>query len=233
MRVGIHQPMYLPWCGLFDRIYRCDIFVVFDNVPYSKNYFINRNKIKTSNGWLWLTIPVLTKGSFGELIKNIKINNNTNWEKDHWKSIFYSYKKAPFFEKYSDFFKSIYEKKWENLIEVIDITLQFLLQQLNITTKILKASQLELQGSKEMLVLEICKKLNATEYLSGPDGRNYLTLDLWKRNNIKVAFHDYNYPVYPQQFGDFIPNMSVIDLLFNCGDKSLEIITKNQKIEFV
>ena len=97
MRVGIHQPMYLPWPGLFDRIYECDVFVLLDNVPYSKNYLINRNKIKTVNGWMWLTVPVLTKGCFGQLIKDVQINNATQWRKQHWKSIYYSYINAPYF----------------------------------------------------------------------------------------------------------------------------------------
>ena len=229
MRIGIHQPMYLPWLGLFDRIYRCDTFVLLDNVSYSKNYFINRNKIKTVDGWMWLTIPVLTKGHFGQLIKDVQIDNTTQWQKQHWKSIYYSYHKAPFFHKYADFFENVYKHEWTYLIDIIEELLYSILKVLRINTTIIKSSELNLAGKKEELILNICKSLKADEYLSGPDGKDYLNLELWQKNNIKVIFHNYCYPQYLQLHGNFLPQMSIIDLLNNCGDESLNILSKNQK----
>jgi hypothetical protein len=228
MRVGIHQPMYLPWLGLFDRIQRCDVFVLLDNVPYSKNYFINRNKIKTTNGWTWLTVPVLTSGLFGQLIKDVQIDNKTQWCKTHWRSIYYSYKKAPHFPKYVNFFEGFYAKEWAYLAEANEALLDFVLNTLGIKTRIVKASELDVLGKKEELILNTCKVLKADEYLSGPDGAKYLSLDLWRRNNIKVEFHNYRHPEYPQLYGKFIPQMSIIDLLFNCGEDSLRILSSNQ-----
>jgi hypothetical protein len=228
MRVGIHQPMYLPWLGFFDRIHRCDVFVLLDNVPYSKNYFINRNKIKMTNGWTWLTVPVLTSGLFGQLIKDVQIDNKTQWCKTHWKSIYYSYKKAPHFSKHVNFFEDFYAKEWACLAEVNQTLLTFVLNTLGIKTRIIKASELNVPGKKEELILNICKGLNADEYLSGPDGVKYLNLDLWRENGIKVMFHNYRHPEYPQLHGKFIPQMSIIDLLFNCGDDSLRTLSSNQ-----
>lgn len=230
MRVGIHQPMYLPWLGLFDRIHKCDVFVLLDNVPYSKNYFINRNKIKTANGWTWLTVPVLTKGSFGQLISEVQINNKVDWREQHWKSIYYSYKKAPCFSKYADFFEQVYQRDWTYLVEVTEESLSHLLKVLGIATMVQRASGLKVAGSKEELVLGICKAVHADEYLSGPDGKNYLNLELWRENNIKVIFHDYHHPQYPQLHGEFLPQMSIIDLLFNCGDESLKILSGSQEL---
>ena len=231
MRVGIHQPMYLPWLGLFERIHRCDAFVLLDNVPYSKNYFINRNKIKTENGWMWLTIPVLTKGHFGQLIKDVRIDNTTQWRKLHWKSIYYSYQKAPYFPKYADFFEHAYLHECIYLIDIIEELFQFTLKVLGINTTIIKSSELNAAGKKEELILNICKALQADEYLSGPDGKKYLNHELWRENNIKVNFHNYHHPEYSQLHGKFLPQMSIIDLLFNCGDESLKILSRNQLID--
>src|SRR3972149_10546120 len=108
---GIHQPQYLPWLGLLDRASRCDVFVILDNVPYSKNYFYNRNKIKTANGPVWLTVPVLTKGQIGQTFIETKIDNNQNWKEKHWKSIYYAYLKTPYFEEYSGYIKKILREK--------------------------------------------------------------------------------------------------------------------------
>lgn len=228
MRVGIHQPMYLPWPGLFDRIYECDVFVLLDNVPYSKNYLINRNKIKTVNGWMWLTVPVLTKGCFGQLIKDVQINNATQWQKQHWKSIYYSYIKAPYFSNYAEFFEQVYKREWLYLIEIIEELFAYILKAQRINTTIIKASDLNIGGIKEDLLLNICKTLKADEYLSGPDGKNYLNPELWRENNINVIYHSYHQPEYPQLHGQFVPQMSIIDLLFNCGDESLKILSQNE-----
>jgi hypothetical protein len=224
MRVGIHQPMYLPWLGLFDRIRRCDLFVLLDNVPYSKNYFLNRNKIKTANGWTWLTIPVIFKGNSHKLIKEIEIDNRSDWRKKHWRSIYYSYKNSSYFDIYAGFFEHFYQQEWRYLAEASSQVLFSLLRMLQINTPIRMASALGVEGKKEELILNICKSVQAQEYLSGPDGRNYLNLGLWRENRVKVEFHDYLHPQYRQLHGEFLPQMSVIDLLFNCGPDSLSIL---------
>ena len=224
MRVGIHQPMYLPWLGLFDRINRCDVFILLDNVPYSKNYFLNRNKIKTANGWTWLTVPVIFKGNSHKIIKEIEIDNRSDWGKKHWLSIYYSYKNSSYFDTYADVFEHFYKQEWRYLVEASTHLLFSLLRMLNIKTPIRMASTLGVEGRKEELILNICKSVQAEEYLSGPDGRNYLNLGLWQENKVKVEFHDYLHPQYRQLHGEFLPHMSVIDLLFNCGPDSLPIL---------
>jgi len=228
MRVGIHQPMYLPWCGFFDRISKCDVFVLLDNVQYSKNYFINRNKIKTPSGWSWITIPVLTHGKLNQLIKDVEVDQKILWEKQHWKNIFFSYSKALFFSEHANFFRDLYAERYFRLEDVIERSLTYLLKSLDISTKIIRVSDLEISGKKNDYILNICKNLGADQYLSGPDGRNYLNLGQWQDAQIEVLFHDYHHPVYPQLYGNFEPNMSVIDLLFNCGTKSREILTLDQ-----
>lgn len=224
MRVGIHQPMYLPWLGLFDRILKCDLFILLDNVPYSKNYFLNRNKIKTANGSVWLTIPVLLKGNSNKVIKDVQIDNRNDWRKKHWMSIYYAYKNSKYFDNYVTFIEDFYRQDWEYLAEASSFMLSTLLKIFNINTPIKMASALGAQGKKEDLILEICKLVQADEYLSGPDGRNYLTPALWQEKKIKVQFHDYQHPRYSQLHGEFLSHLSVIDLLFNCGPDSLSIL---------
>jgi len=225
MKVSIHQPMYLPWLGLFDRIQQSDVFVLLDNVAYSKNYFINRNKIRTKDGWLWLTIPVSTKGAFGQEIKDVNISDS-NWQKQHWKSIFFSYQKAPFFKDHADALRELYAEPYKKLIDAIEAFLLYLTTNFGIKTKIIKASTLNTTEGKEALILNICKSLSADQYLAGPDSRNYLNLELWRENNIAVEFHDYEHPIYTQVHGEFEPFMSAIDLLLNQGNNSLNVLSK-------
>ena len=151
MRVGIHQPMYLPWLGLFDRILKCDLFILLDNVPYSKNYFLNRNKIKTANGPVWLSIPVLLKGNSSKIIKDVEIDNRNDWRKKHWMSIYYSYKNSKYFDNYKNVIEDFYRREWKYLIEASAFMLSTLLKILNINTPIKMASALGAQEKKGRL----------------------------------------------------------------------------------
>jgi len=234
MRVaGIHQPQYLPWLGLIDRASKCDIFVILDNVPYSKNYFYNRNQIKGPNGNIWLTVPMLTKGYFGQTFLDARIDNNQDWRVKHWKSIRYSYSAAPFFKDYRGYFEEVFAKEWKSLVDICLETFRFLLKSYGVTTSVVRASELGVSGKKEELIINICKKLDATHYLSGPDGKNYLDLSFWKKNNVRVDFQNYSHPIYPQLHGDFAAKMSSIDLLFNCGNEGLKILTAGQPEYFL
>lgn len=222
--------MYLPWLGFFDRINKCDCFILLDDVQYSKNYFLNRNKIKAAGGSSWITVPVLTKGNFEQKIKDVRINNSTNWAKKHWMSIYYSYKKAKCFTEFSAFLEEAYSKEWGKLSEISEYFISAILNLLEIKTPIKRSSQLKVVGKKEELILNLCRSMGATEYLSGPDGRNYLDTSLWEKNGIKVIFHDYIHPKYSQLHGSFLPRMSIIDLLLNCGKESLNILNDRSSI---
>jgi len=226
--VGIHQPQYLPWLGLIDRASRCDVFVVLDSVPYSKNYFYNRNKIKTANGPIWLTVPVLTKGQMGQPFTDTKIDIRQDWRSKHWKSIVLSYRNASCFSEYQGFLEECLKREWPVLADLCLDTFQKLLTLFGIHTPVVRSSSMPLQGSKEELLLNICREVGASRYLSGPDGRNYLTPERWKEANIAVDFQSYVHPAYPQLYGEFVPNLSCIDLLFNCGDRSLTLLRKDQ-----
>jgi len=227
MIVSINQPAYLPWLGYFHRIALSDTHVILDHVQFEKNSFINRNKIRAKEGWVLLTVPVETKGKFGSLpIHEVEIARNINWQKKHLTSIILNYRKAPFFNEYFPFLESVYSKKWNKLSQLLNEINLYLLKCLGINKKILYSSQLNVADRKSDLVLNICRQLEATTYFSGSLGRNYLQREKFDQHKISILFQDYQHPVYEQVYQGFEPFMSIIDLLFNHGKKSLEILIK-------
>jgi len=232
MRLVVLQPGYLPWLGFFDQMVRSDIFVVYDDVQYDRRSWRNRNRIKTHQGVQWLTIPVATKGNYTSLIKDVLIDNSTNWRKNHLRSIQQNYSKAPFFADYYDVFCEMYSKEWKYLIDV-DLTLiRELRSILGIESRMEFSSDLCIDGDKVHRMVNICLELGADELLEGSAGRNYLTGEgerAFAQNGIKLTYHDYQHPVYGQLYGEFVPYLSVIDLLFNCGKDSLDIITNKKE----
>ncbi|MAH06460.1 MAG: WbqC family protein [Alphaproteobacteria bacterium] len=225
MIISINQPAYLPWLGYFDRIKNSDIHIVLDHVQFEKNSMVNRNKVRTQQGESLLTVPVITKGKFGNLpISELTIDNNKPWKKKHWKSIEATYRKAPFAKDHIGFFEEVYAQDWDKLNGLNAHINNYILKALNIKSKIIYSSSLDVHNKKSDLVLEICKIYNAKTYISGALGRDYLDLSTFEDANINVVFQDYNHPIYNQVHGDFIPYMSVIDLLFNAGSEARNII---------
>lgn len=225
MIVTIMQPAYLPWLGFFERILYSDILVVLDNVQLdgnSKTNFTNRNSIRTPQDSLLLTVPIKKKGTYGNLVINqIEISNESNWKKKHWDSIKQFYAKAPFFKHHSAFFESIYLKDYTLLVDLIKDINEYLFIQLNVKSKIIYSSSLSnIKSAKDDLILDICLELNADTYISGPFGRDYLNEENFHKKNIKILYHDYEATEYKQVFSGFKSNLSVIDLLFNCGPDS-------------
>lgn len=216
---AIHQPYYLPWLGLFEKIRKSDVFVFLDNVTYSKNGYANRNRIKTPDGWHWLTVPVVNKNILQTPINDVKISNATNWCRKHWNSIQFNYGNAPFFENYKTFFKNVYEMKWELLAELNEYLIKKVCEFLGIETTFVNASMLDVEGTSTTHLVNICKILDANTYFSGSGGRNYLDCSLFEKEDINVIFQEFKIPPYSQLHGDFVPNLSVIDFLLNCGGK--------------
>ena len=225
MVISIHQPQYLPWLGYFDKIDRADIFVFLDDVQFKKNEWQNRNKIKTARGWQWITVPVIHK--FPQEIRQVKINNTINWRKQHLASLMINYQKAAHLDDYIDFFKNLYSREWEYLSELNIYTIKNLLKILGIKTKLVKSSELKLAGKSTEYLVNISKRLGASGYISGEGGRSYLELDKFKHNTIEVFFQDFKCPRYRQlycQSQRFLENLSIVDLLFNEGKESLNIL---------
>lgn len=224
MILTAHQPVYLPWLGLFHKIASSDVFISFDQVQYQPKDWNNRNKIKTPNGDIWLTVPVLRKGYLEKKICDIEINNDNSWSRKHWKSIRTVYAKAPYFSRYADFFESTYQKEWKTLVELNIYMLKWFVDTLGIDVQIHSAGEWDFKGLKSDLVLNMCQQLKADDYIFGAEGQSYADLESFKQAGIKVHFQQYNHPTYQQMHGEFISHLSIVDLLFNCGDSSLDIL---------
>ena len=228
MFVSIHQPNYLPWLGFFDKIKSSDKFVIFDNVqfPRGKKHFGHRNKIKTNNGDIWLTVPLIGKSELKDF-NTISINYENEWIQKHLNLIKNFYKKSPYFSKYYENLESILAKKYDSLHELNTSLILFFLKELKIETEILYASEIcpsEIKGADRINF--ILKELKATNYISGtgPGSLRYIDEQEFKNNNINLIWQNYKHPVYKQQYKNFIPYMSIIDLLFNEGPNSKNII---------
>ena len=227
MILTAHQPVYLPWLGLFHKISLAETFVYFDQVQYLPKDWMNRNKIRTKNGSIWLTVPVLRKGYRDLKTSEIEINNSINWQKKHLCSISLNYKKSPYFENYIPFFEDVYSRKWKFLGDLNEYMLKWFLDELGIKVNFLNSNDFKFQGKKSSLVLSMCKELDASTYIFGTLGKDYTDVEEFEKNNIGLIFQNYNHPKYSQLYREFISYMSVIDLLFNHGPKSLEIILSN------
>ena len=227
MIVSIHQPEHLPWLGFFDKLRQADVFVLLDTTQYAKDDFQNRNRIKTANGPSWLTVPVYKKGKSEQLILEAEISYDSKWQNKSWQLILQSYKNSPYFSEHRSFFEDIYKTKVIKLVDLNIKIIKYVVQQLGIRSKIVTASELKIfEKGSTTVNLKICEILNAETYLSGKMGKQYLDIQQFEERGISIEYQDFSHPIYPQQWGEFIPNMSIIDLLFNCGPSGLEIIAE-------
>lgn len=236
MILTAHQPAYLPWLGLFHKIAISDDFVVLDDVQFEKNSFTNRNKIKTPQGPIWLTVPVLISGHTDKHIKDMEINNKEDWRSKHWKGLYMNYKKAPYFSKYSGFFEDLYKKDWDKLFPLLKYTMDYFLKELKVQTKVHLQSDLNISSKKEQLILDLCDHFRANVFVFGALGKDYADVNSFENKGIKLVFQEYDHPRYPQLWGEFQPNLAIVDLLFNAGpEKAFDVImSKNidkQKIK--
>jgi len=225
MRITILQPNYIPWRGYFDFFKQSDAFVFYDDVQYTKNDWRNRNEIKTQDGKQWLTIPVDDSNRMTKhiLIKDVKVIQN-GWQERHLQALELHYKNAPYFDVIYGMMKEALITEKHELLSGLDISLTMkILDYLGIRRKTYLSSELDVSGNDPtQRVVDICRKLGATEYLSGDAAKDYLELD--KFGDIRVLWHRYKERVYPQLHGPYISRVSVIDLLMNCGLKGYEII---------
>ncbi len=225
--VTIHQPNYFPYPGFFQKVLLSDIYVVLDRAQFEFD-ITNRNKIITPEGsWSRISVPIKKGQKFFE-IRDVEINNEQSWAEKNWNLICKSYNDSPFFDLYKTTLNSVFKKKWNLIFDLNFHTLKKVLEWLNIKTKIIFDSELDVTGKSSEHLLNICKKLGATKYLSGPGGRDYLNEKIFEQNKIKVEYQKYDPVIYPQKYAkSFVPNLSILDLLFNMGSDSKKLITKS------
>jgi len=230
--VMMHQPNYLPWIGLFSKISMADCFVVMDNFQYTRDGVIHRNKIRTNTGSGYLTIPI-NKDFRTALIKEVELPLDQKWRETHWQMIYRNYLKTDFFLQYENFFKNLYQKDFVYLWQINMEIILYLLKCFDINVEIIAASDLALDPNLKHtdMIIAVLKKLGAQTYLSGPSGRKYIEIKKLQENGFNLEFSAFSHPVYKQRYPGFVPNMAAIDLLFNMGPESNQIIRSSGSID--
>jgi hypothetical protein len=217
MKAAILQSNYIPWKGYFDLMNSADVFIIYDEVQYTKNDWRNRNKIKTANGLMWLTIPVKQE-KLSQRIIDTQVSNN-EWRKKHWTSISMSYSRSSYFGHYRSLFEDLYLNSSETFLSRINYDFFVAINEiLGIDTKLMWSNELNLVEGKSERLVDLCKKVGADEYISGPAAKDYLQTDLFEKQKIKVSWMDYSgYTEYRQLYPPFEHGVSILDLIFNEG----------------
>lgn len=224
-KVLISQSNYIPWKGYFDSISLVDEFIIYDEMQYTKRDWRNRNKLKTTQGLKWLTIPVEVKGKFHQKINETKISDE-NWNVKHWDFLKQNYSKAEFFRENKDFFEDLYlNMNQKYLTEINYKFISAICDFFEIKTTIRFSSEFNLKGNPSEKLLFLCKDINAKEYYSGPAAKDYLDETIFNENNVKVKYLDYdNYKEYNQIHPPFRHDVSILDLIFNKGKNAKEFL---------
>lgn len=217
MKVAILQSNYIPWKGYFDLIHDADVFVFYDCVKYTKNDWRNRNKIYVNASPQWITIPIASESTKLK-IEEVKITDTT-WQETHAKTLTLGYKKAPFFFQLEELIQHYFiEKKWSHLSELNQYIITDISQRLGITTKFINSQELTLAGDRVEKLINICTQLNATEYISGPAAKDYLSEKeyLFENNTISLSYKNYpQYKEYKQLQSPFESSISIVDMIAN------------------
>lgn len=230
MIVAAHQPNFIPWLGYFDKMRKADLFITVDHVQMARQGFQNRARIKTGEGERCLTVPVIQE-SRAERIVDKRIDNSRDgrfrWSRKMFLTIKYAYQSAPHFRAYEPALEEIFEAHWERLGDLNGHFIELCRAALGIRTPMLASSGLRIKGAKSEMVLNMCREVGADAYLSGKGAsREYLDVAAFERAGIRVLWQDFEHPRYSQypRCGEFIPNLSALDLILNCGPRSEAIL---------
>lgn len=224
-----HQPNYLPYPGFFQKIAASDMFLVVDTTQFVKRGpfgWIHRNRIGTPNGPTWLSLPVLSKGRYDQPICQTELNPRVDWRKKHWRSLEWNYRRAPFWEQYSGSLQELYQRPWTHLSPFTTEVIRWFMEKLELDVELRMASDLESQGQATEYIVEFCKELGATSYLSGSHGRDYLETDRFSEEGLELLFQEYTAPRYTGIQGEVTDNLSMLDMLLWCGPAATEWVHK-------
>ncbi|KTD69637.1 MULTISPECIES: WbqC family protein [Legionella] len=221
-KIAILQSNYIPWKGYFDMIASVDEFILYDDMQFTKNDWRNRNKIKTTNGVDWISVPV--GQNINRRIRDVELRED-GWQKKHWKTLEYNYRRAPKYQEISSFLEPFYQKHYTHLSVLNRQLIEAICDYLGITTKITNSWDYTLIDGKTERLVDLCLQAGANEYLSGPAAFDYINAQLFADQGIKLSWFDYKgYPEYPQLWGEFTHEVSILDLLFNCGKDSVNYL---------
>ena len=225
MILSANQPYFAPFPGFFYKAHQSDIFVVLDQVQFPLGTtWLSRNRFKNDKGTLWMTVPVWKKGLGLQRIDEVKICHEGRWAKKHLESLKSAYGKAPYFRDHLEFVAGIFSPSVERLLDLNMEIIRYLMGQLRIESKLGFLSDLGIQSRGDQMLIEICKKLGASHFLTQHATKKYLNEGLFQEAGIKLKYFKPPSLIYPQLWGSFIPNLSTFDILFNCGPKARDIL---------
>jgi hypothetical protein len=216
--VSAHQPNFAPWLGFFDKALNSDVLVLLDTVQFIKRGYQNRTRVKASNGPQWLTVPVVSKGRYDQATRDVEIDETTRWRSVHLRTLGSVLAKAPHRDAVLDLLEPIYARTdVHSLVELNVALIRAVADRLGIATRIVTASELDVSGSSTRLMLNLTRAVGADVYLSGPTGRQYLEPDLFPPAGVTLRYHAFTPFEYPQLHGEFVPGLSCLDYIANCG----------------
>jgi hypothetical protein len=226
--VVVLQPGYLPWLGFFDQLRRADVFVYYDDVQYDKHGWRNRNRIKTQAGPLWLTVPVRHAGLGFPRILDVEIEARRPWARKHVASIRQAYAAAPFAHRYIPELEALLHSRWDRLVDLDIAVASMMAGWFGLERRVERSSTLGVGGARSERLVRICQRFGANVYLSGAAAQSYLDVPLFEQHGIHVEWQQFTHPVYPQLHGAFVPFLSAIDLLLNCGNGARAVLLGEQ-----
>jgi hypothetical protein len=228
MIAAAHQPLFIPWIGYFNKISKTDLFVIVDNVQFTTAGWIRRNTIKGTAGAQKIIVPIKEKEHIGQSIKDVLIDNsggNSNWREKHIRTFTFCYRKAAYFNEIMTFLEKSYSREWKDISNFNIELIRAVCEYLEITTKVIISSESNIQGGKTDLIVDICEKTGADTFILGMGGSSvYADREYMASKGINVIMQEFRHPEYPQLFGDFVPKLSILDLLFNMGRRSKDIV---------
>ncbi|MCP5050637.1 MAG: WbqC family protein [bacterium] len=223
MIAAIHQPNFLPWLGYFYKMLKCDRFVFLDDVQFIRRGFTSRVRIKTQSGVKWLTVPVQKKGRYEQTVSEVRLEPGAHWKNKVLGTLQSYYGKAPYFKSCFPQIEEIVHRDYQLMAELNIQLIKWLARVLEIDTPMVRASELEgVSGHSSQRLATICKAIGAKEYLSGFGGRKYQEQEIFQQHDLKLMISGFQHPTYPQMWEEFefVPGLSTVDLLFNCGPES-------------
>ena len=218
-KIALFQSNYIPWKGFFDIINDVDVFVFYDDVQYTKRSWRTRNMIKSKNGTLWLSVPVVNDNLRDKMIFEVEVDNSQQWQQKHYKSITLSYANSPYLNDFIDKLEIVYlQNSWTNLSEMNQFIIKMICEHLGIKTEFINVKDLNVSGARNgERVINVCKKLDCDHVINGPTARDYMDQDLFDAAGVTIEYKNYEYPTYRQLGLPFEHSVSVIDLILNTG----------------
>lgn len=224
MKLSAHQLQYMPGLRFFAKMKASDLFIYLDDVQYEKREFQNRNRIRTKDGWQYLTVPALVKGRFSQSINAVEINPTRQWRGEHLQAVKINYARSKYLKEYLPALEAVYSENYALLGELALATIAFLKDAFGIKTPARLSSEFKATSVSTQRLVDICKAAGADVYLSGAGARRYLDAELFAKNRIRLIWQDFKVMPYPQAFEGFVPDLSALDLLLNCGPDSIKYL---------